>query len=81
LAGFEDYELGEDRIYLNHTEVERSYAGQGLAAPLVTYALDDARARGLKVFPYCPYAAKFIREHAETYLDLVPEEERAQFNL
>ena len=33
------------------------------------------------MLPFCPYIAKFIREHAEEYLDLVPEAERAQFNL
>ena len=80
-AGVEVYELGEGRISLVHTEVDRSFAGQGLAPQLVTYALNDARSRGLAVLPFCPYVASFIREHAEEYRDLVPEAERAQFNL
>jgi predicted GNAT family acetyltransferase len=43
--------------------------------------LDDARTRGLSVRPYCPYVATFIREHAQEYLDLVDEGDRARFDL
>ena len=81
VAGFEVYELGEGRISLVHTEVESAYEGHGLAPQLVAYALSDARSRGLAVLPFCPYVATFIRRHTEEYLDLVPEAERAQFNL
>jgi predicted GNAT family acetyltransferase len=81
VAGFEDYTLRHGGINLVHTEVDTSFSGQGLAATLVTFALDDARSRGLKVRPYCPYVAKFIREHEEQYLDLVDEKDRARFQL
>jgi len=43
-AGVEVYGLGEGRISLVHTEIDRSFAGQGLAPQLVVYALNDARA-------------------------------------
>jgi predicted GNAT family acetyltransferase len=81
VAGFEVYEVGEGEISLVHTEVDPAFAGQGLAARLVEFALHDARSRGLAVLPYCPYVAKFIREHPGDYLDLVPESEREQFDL
>jgi uncharacterized protein len=37
-------------------------------------ALDDMRARGLKVAPVCPFVAAYIRRHPE-YADLVGREE------
>jgi uncharacterized protein len=37
---------------------------------LARFALDDARARGLRVRPDCPFVARFIRAHPE-YQDLV----------
>jgi predicted GNAT family acetyltransferase len=81
VAGFEAYELGDGRIYLNHTEIAKSFAGRGLARDLVVHVLDDARSRALSVLPYCPYVAKFIREHASQYLDLVAPVDREQFDL
>ncbi|MFD5436489.1 GNAT family N-acetyltransferase [Kitasatospora sp. NPDC127067] len=43
-------------------------------------ALDDARARGLHVLPYCPFIRGWIRKHPE-YADLVPEASRARLGL
>ena len=81
LAGIEVYEVTSGQIALIHTEIYEKFAGQGLAATLVTHALSDARARGLVVLPRCPYVAGFIAKHAEEFLDLVPESLRAEFNL
>jgi uncharacterized protein len=63
-----------------HTEVEPAHEGEGLAALLVTAALDAARAEGVAVLPFCPYVRGFIDRHRE-YLDLVPADLRAQFGL
>ena len=43
-------------------------------------ALSEARERGLRVLPQCPFVAEHIREHPE-WLDLVPEDRRAEFGL
>jgi predicted GNAT family acetyltransferase len=56
----------------DHTEVDEGYSGLGLAGRLVSFALDDVRARGVKIRPYCPYVRAFLRRHAE-YRDLVVE--------
>lgn len=61
---------GEGTIDLVHTEVEPPHEGQGLASRIVKFALDDARARGLKVRPSCSYVERWIRKHPE-YADLV----------
>ncbi|MEA5455582.1 GNAT family N-acetyltransferase [Sinomonas sp. JGH33] len=61
----------EGAVYaFDHTEVDEGYSGLGLAGRLVTFALDDVRARGLRIRPYCPYVRAFLRRHAD-YRDLV----------
>ncbi|HEY5420046.1 MAG TPA: GNAT family N-acetyltransferase [Marmoricola sp.] len=79
LAGFSDYEVTGTTIAFTHTEVDPAFARRGLAAQLVTEALDDARRRGLAVLPFCPYVRKVIAKNAATYLELVPEKDRARF--
>lgn len=64
------YKLRGNTITFTHTEVPEELEGQGIAGQIVRFALDDARARGLKVIPRCPYVAGYIRRHPE-YQDLV----------
>ena len=80
-VGYLAYERDEKQITLIHTEVDEAHAGHGYAATLMRFALDDARARGLSVLPYCPYARKFIAQHRDEYADLVPVNVRAGFGL
>jgi predicted GNAT family acetyltransferase len=70
LAGFVAYSRQDDTITLIHTEIDDAFEGHGLGSKLARGALDDIRARGLRVVPKCPFIAKFIREHEE-YGDLV----------
>lgn len=73
LAGFASYVLvGESVIAFVHTEVDPAFEGRGIASQIATFALDDARTRGLAVVPRCPFFASFIRRHPE-YADLVAE--------
>ena len=44
--------------------------GQGVGSRLVKAALDDARAKGLKVAPRCPFASAYMGRHPE-YNDLL----------
>jgi predicted GNAT family acetyltransferase len=70
LVAFADYRLDGERLVLPHVEAPPALRGTGTAGRLMTGLLDQARARGLKVAPLCPYAAAFIRRHPE-YQDLV----------
>ncbi len=79
-AGFVIYRLEPERIALLHTEVDDAFEGQGIGGALISGALDDARARGLAVLPFCPFVRGYISKHPE-YLDLVPEDERERFEL
>jgi uncharacterized protein len=74
LAGYTQYGLGHGRIAFVHTKVYESYEGLGLGGRLGRAALDDARARGLVVVPFCPFIAGFIERHLDEYRDLVAPE-------
>jgi predicted GNAT family acetyltransferase len=80
LAGFTQYRLRPGLIAFIHTEVDDRFEGQGLGSQLIAFALDDARARGLAVLPFCPFVNAYIQRHRE-YVDLVPEANRSQFDL
>ena len=70
LAGILRYALRDPVIRLVHTEVDESIEGRGLGSRLAKFALDDARARGLRVRPDCPFVSAWIGRHPE-YADLV----------
>jgi uncharacterized protein len=70
LVGEIRYRREPGMVVLVHTEVDPSAEGTGLGSKLVSGALDDIRARGLRVVPVCPFVRAFIRRHAE-YRDLV----------
>jgi predicted GNAT family acetyltransferase len=64
------YERTPDRIALIHTEVADALEGRGIGSRLVRFALDDARARRLRVVPRCPFVRAFIERRPE-YRELV----------
>jgi uncharacterized protein len=70
LAGFLLYRREPGVLELVHTDVDPKWEGKGVGAALVQGALDDVRARGLKVRPFCPFVAAYIRRHPE-YEDVV----------
>lgn len=57
-------------IDLLHTEVPEALEGRGVGGLLARTALEDARARGLRVIPSCPFVAAYLRRHPE-YQSLV----------
>jgi predicted GNAT family acetyltransferase len=69
-AGFIEYRSEPGTILLVHTEVDPAFEGQGLGARLVAGALDDLRARGLRLVASCPFVRAYLRHHRE-YADLV----------
>lgn len=79
-AGFAQYRAKPGLIAFIHTEIDEQMKGQGLATQLITFALSDARARGMAVLPFCPFVNEFIKRH-DDYLDLVPAAHREEFGL
>jgi predicted GNAT family acetyltransferase len=80
LAGFVQYRRREGLIAFIHTEIDTRFEGRGLASQLIAAVLDEARAAGVRVFPFCPFVNSYISRHPE-YVDLVPEEFRPEFGL
>ncbi|WP_417276660.1 GNAT family N-acetyltransferase [Castellaniella sp.] len=65
-----DYSLDGTVAVFFHTGVPSVVGGRGIAADLVRYGLETARARGWQVVPECSYVDAYIRRHSE-YQDLV----------
>lgn len=61
-------------LYLTHTEVPPELEGKGIGSRIVKHALEDARSRGVKVAPWCPFVRAYIDRHPD-YKPLVLEEE------
>jgi predicted GNAT family acetyltransferase len=70
LAGFIHYRAASGVVTMMHTEVDAGLQRRGIGSALVAGALDDVRARGLKVRPQCPFVAAYIERHPE-YAELV----------
>jgi predicted GNAT family acetyltransferase len=76
LAGFADYQITAEVMVLPHVEVLPALEGRGLGGTLARAALDDARRRGLRVLPLCPFVRDWIARHPD-YADLVQERTRS----
>ncbi|MEO0343746.1 MAG: GNAT family N-acetyltransferase [Pseudomonadota bacterium] len=56
---------GAELMIIDHTGVPDAYRGQGIGLKLVSRAVEDARASGLKIMPLCPFAAAQFKRHPE----------------
>jgi predicted GNAT family acetyltransferase len=65
-----EYKRHGDRLHLLHTEVPEAFRGHGVGALLVEAALAKARADHLVIVPWCPYARRWLEEHADQVSDV-----------
>jgi predicted GNAT family acetyltransferase len=64
-AGFTEYvDRNEQRIFY-HTAIGEDFGGRGLASALISQALADTRAAGLRIVPVCPFVKKYLTRHHE----------------
>ena len=56
---------GEDKIIIDHTEVNPGNEGKGFGKKMVTKAVEYARENNIKIIPLCPFA--------KSVFDKVPE--------
>lgn len=75
-----EYTLPAGKIMFTHTEVPEKHEGQGLGTRLIRHGLAEARRRGLKVIPICPFFAAYMKDHAEEQ-DLLDEAWRIRLRL
>ncbi len=64
-AGFSTYEEDPGRVTFTHTVVRPQFEGRGVGSRLAKFAIDDVRARGLRVTPVCPFVRAYLRRHPE----------------
>jgi uncharacterized protein len=60
-----EYVKKDGVISFTHTLVPEHLRGKGTASQLAKFALDKAKAEGLKVDPRCPFFADYIRKNPE----------------
>jgi len=81
IAGYAEYRRRPGLIAFVHTQIDPRFEGRGLASKLVREALSEARSEGAAVLPFCPFVRGYIAGHTAEYLDLVPDDMRAKFEL
>ena len=59
------YKLDGNVITFAHTETPPHARGTGLASRLIEGALQEARARGLKIVPRCSFVKAYVDKHPE----------------
>ena len=67
-----DYCLAGGVITFTHTETPPALAGRGVASLLIRGALEQVRARRLKVVAQCPFVANFIARNSD-FTDLLKD--------
>lgn len=61
---------GQDKIIIDHTEVDESLKGQGVGYKLVEASVIYARERHIKILPLCPFARAVFEKKPE-YSDVL----------
>jgi predicted GNAT family acetyltransferase len=59
------YRLTGDRLIVVHTEVPEALGGHGIGGRLVRAATEHARHGGLTIVPWCPFARRWLGDHAD----------------
>jgi len=80
IAGFASYRVRGSKVSITHTEIDQRFEGQGLGSRFVQQLLDQLRADGTGLLPFCPFVRGYVARHP-TYLDLVAAEDRERFHL
>lgn len=65
LAQISFHDKGNDTMEIDHTYVEDSHRGQGIAGDLMEMAVDTIGRRGKKITASCSYAAKWLEKHPQ----------------
>lgn len=58
-------QVPDGEVFLTHTEVPMSLAGQGIGTLLVKETLEYIDENGLRLVPLCPFVASYIQKHPE----------------
>ena len=56
---------GNDKIIIDHTEVNEGNNGKGFGKKMVAKAVEYAREKNIKIIPICPFAKKVFDKTPE----------------
>ncbi len=62
--------IAEDTVNIDHTYVDKSLRGQGVAGKLMEALVTQLKANNQKAKPTCSYAVKWFTDHPE-YSDIL----------
>jgi len=66
-TGYVEYRIMQTTMELRHTFVPEELQGRGIAAELVTVALEFALESGLNVKPVCSYVKSFLQKNSSVF--------------
>ncbi len=72
VAGFLNYRRRGGTVELQHTEIDQTYEGRGLAGRLADGALRAIRSRGDRLTVTCPFVTGYLERHPENADLLAP---------
>ena len=61
---------GNDKVILDHTFVDPSLRGQGIAEELVNRVVKEMRLENKKIIPLCPYAKTLFERKPDVYASI-----------
>lgn len=64
-AGEMTYSMADNKMIIDHTEVEPAYNGKGIGKDLVFAAVEFARKENYKIIPLCPFANATFKKNPE----------------
>jgi len=76
LAGWSEYESEPGRVVFTHTVVRSKFEGRGIGSRLAKTVIEDARDRGLRITPICPFVRAYLRRHRDndSIVDYPPDD-------
>ena len=57
--------MGETAVIADHTSVPKALAGRGIGKALVEALIEDARGKGFKIMPLCPFVRRQYALHPQ----------------
>jgi hypothetical protein len=65
LTAFATYRRDGERVTIPHVEAPVALRGKGTANRLMRAIVEEARSKGFKIAPTCPYARVWFQRHAD----------------
>lgn len=65
--------IGDNEVNINHTYVNPTLRGQGVAGELMTHLAEHLREKGLKATATCSYAISWLNRHEKDYSDIISD--------